>query len=118
VVSDSKLRNKLARECAKGGWSVQRLETEIQRLQPKREYGGRRLNRPDSLGEILARTERLTSLWIRWNGLVTESGHDSKKGGVFSKQLQATLKRQRAITLEMKKLHRQIAKLQNLWRRN
>jgi hypothetical protein len=109
VVSDGKLRDKLARQCARSGWSVVRLEHEIQRVQPKRAYGGRQLTRPESLDEMLAETERLTNRWIHWNGVVADSGKPLREGGVSAKQLpRAMWKRQLAITLEMHKLQRQI----------
>jgi hypothetical protein len=109
VVSDGKLRDKLARECARRGWSVVRLEHEIQRVQLKREYGGRQMKRPESLDELLAETERLTNRWIRWNSVVTEPGGGSRKHGVSSKQVPRGIwKRQLAITLDMTRLQRQI----------
>jgi hypothetical protein len=109
VVRDSKLRDKLATRCAERTWSVIRLEYEIQRVQPKREYGGRLITRPESLDEMLAETARLTNRWIHWNGVVKESRAGVGKRSRSSKKLpRAMWKRQLAITLEMIKLQAQI----------
>jgi hypothetical protein len=109
VVSDGKLRDKLARQCARRGWSVVRLEHEIQRVQPKREYGGREMRRPESLDDILADRERLANRWVRWNEVVNEYFDSLKDREVSSTQLPPAMwKRQCAITREIIKLQRHI----------
>ena len=109
VVRSSRLRDKLATQSAKHGWSVQRLEIEIKKHQPKRRYGGRQVHRPQTLDELLGDMEGLTNRWIRWDGVVTGAGGGSGTRGASSKEIPRGIrKRQLEITLEMHKLQRQI----------
>jgi hypothetical protein len=110
VVSNGTLRNKLARECADQCWTVQRLEYEIQRIQPKRAYGGRELNSPQAVDDALVETLRMANRWIRWTEMLAKA--DRRNEEVSLRELPAGMReRQIAITAEMKRLQRQILKL-------
>jgi hypothetical protein len=106
VVSNAQKRDRLARKCARHEWSVLRLEFEIQRIQPRRAYGGRQLKRPQSAVDALAETQRQITRWIRW-AEVTESasGDRTVATGMLPRELQRL---QLAVTTKMKMLQRGI----------
>ena len=111
VVSNAQKRDGLARKCARHGWSVLRLEFEIQRIQPKRAYGGRQLNRPVSLVNGLAETARLTQRWIHWADLLASPDSDAVE--IYRNLPRDLQKSLHAITAGMEKLHRQIQRRLN-----
>jgi hypothetical protein len=65
-VANQRKRSALARKCAEGRWSVRRLQLEIDRLVPRRQYGGRRQAQPHTVEEALLVSSRLAGSVIRW----------------------------------------------------
>jgi hypothetical protein len=65
-VSDRRKRNALARKCAKNAWSVRRLQLEIDRLIPRRSFGGRSQAPPKSVEEALLVTAHMVGSLVRW----------------------------------------------------
>ena len=108
-VSDRGQRDRLARRCAQEGWSVQRLETEVRRIGPRRKYGGRGPSRPKSIEETLSVTELLADRWIRWVNVLAEEAVDAKQqGSAFSELPKPIRARLFAITREVELLAAEI----------
>ena len=107
VVRKRTLRDMLARKCAERAWSVLQLEYEIQKMQPKRAYGGRRISRPLCIGDALARTDQLAKKWIRW-AEVLEATDDVEMNAMGELLPRTIRKRHIGITREMRRLQRQV----------
>jgi hypothetical protein len=108
-VSDRGQRDRLARRCAQEGWSVQRLETEVRRIGPRRGYGGRGPSRPKSIEETLSVTEKLADRWIRWVNVLAEEAVDAKQQGTAFSELPKKIRaRLFAITREAELLAAEI----------
>jgi hypothetical protein len=109
VLSDSQLRDRLARQCANQRWSVVRLEFEIQRVQSKRPYGGRDLNKPKTLEEALIETWRMARRWNRWTDALMASGGETAKNRIRRRELLTQLWNvQQDITKQMRYLEARI----------
>jgi hypothetical protein len=86
-VADRKQRNSLARQCAKYGWSAKRLEDEIKRVGPRRNYGGRGPAPPSTVAQALVITDRLTASWNRWVSTLKPPKKRSTQPGVSLRDL-------------------------------
>lgn len=105
VLRDDHWRNRLAQRCASEGWSSQRLALEVQRLQPKRTYGGRRPPRPRDVKEALGALELMTSRWTRWCEVLV--GVDNPRQGArftdLPKSVRGRLRRSTEVIGELNK---------------
>lgn len=92
-VADGKRRNNLAKRCAEEYWSVRRLEQEIRRVGPRRRYGGRKHEPPESIYEALLVTERMAAGWLRWVGVLRPVRNETSKKRITLARLPRSIRR-------------------------
>jgi hypothetical protein len=89
-VRDRRKRDALAKRCAENSWSFRRLQFEVDREVPRRQYGGRSQEPPQSVEEALLVTARMAGSLVRWRN-VLESDDLTFKNRVTMKKLPVTI---------------------------